>query len=97
MHRALVGATLAAAFVGVTVLAQSTPPAPNAPLTPILGGKKFTVASDDVPAAWGKVNTATVHLLKWKITFTTPAALVGNLYYQVDPGENIYDFTTTKN
>ncbi len=42
MHRALVGATLAAAFVGVTVLAQSTPPAANAPLTPILGGKKFT-------------------------------------------------------
>ena len=43
MHRALVGATLAAAFVGVTVLAQSTPPpSSTAPLTPILGGKKFT-------------------------------------------------------
>ena len=43
MHRALVGATLAAAFVGVTVLAQSTTPAStSAPLTPILGGKKLT-------------------------------------------------------
>ncbi|HEV3140510.1 MAG TPA: hypothetical protein VGY57_08350 [Vicinamibacterales bacterium] len=40
MHRALVGATLAVAFVGVTVLAQ-TPPPSSAPLTPILGGKKF--------------------------------------------------------
>jgi hypothetical protein len=43
MHRALVGATLATAFVGVTVLAQSTPPASSqAPLTPILAGKKIT-------------------------------------------------------
>ena len=44
MYRALFGATLAVAFVGVTVLAQSTTPATStsAPLTPILGGKKFT-------------------------------------------------------
>jgi len=43
MYRALVGATLAAAFVGVTVLAQSTPPpSSSSALTPILGGKKFT-------------------------------------------------------
>lgn len=50
MHRALVAATLAAAFVGVIVLdqpailAQSAPPASSsaAQLTPILGGKKFT-------------------------------------------------------
>jgi hypothetical protein len=43
MFRALVGATLAAAVVGVTVLAQSTTPASSAaPLSPILGGKKFT-------------------------------------------------------
>src|SRR5262245_9305078 len=44
MYRALVGATLAVAVVGVSVLAQSTAPASttSAPLTPILGGKKFT-------------------------------------------------------
>ncbi len=44
MHRALLAATLAAAFVGVTVLAQTAPPASSsqAPLTPILAGKKFT-------------------------------------------------------
>jgi hypothetical protein len=44
MHRALVGATLAATLVGVTVLAQSTPPASSSqePLKPILAGKKFT-------------------------------------------------------
>jgi len=43
MHRALVGATLAAAVVSVTVLAQSNSPASSsAPLTPILSGKKFT-------------------------------------------------------
>jgi len=39
MFRALVGATLAVAVVAVTVIAQT--PA-SAPLTPILGGKKFT-------------------------------------------------------
>jgi hypothetical protein len=61
-----------------------------------LDGKKFTVASDDVPAAWGHVTSATVNLRLWKVTFTAPQSLVGNLYYQVDPGENIYDFTTTK-
>jgi hypothetical protein len=43
MYRALVGATLAAAVVGVSVLAQSNSPAStSAPLTPILSGKKFT-------------------------------------------------------
>jgi hypothetical protein len=61
-----------------------------------LDGKKFTVASDDVPGAWGHVSTSAVSLLKWKVTFTAPQDLVGDLYYQVDPGENIYDFTTTK-
>jgi hypothetical protein len=43
MYRALVGATMAVAVVGVTVLAQSNSPAStSAPLTPILSGKKFT-------------------------------------------------------
>ena len=44
MYRALVGATLAVAVVGVTVLAQSNSPTSttSAPLSPILGGKKFT-------------------------------------------------------
>jgi len=44
MYRALVGATLAAAVVGVTVLAQSNSATSttSAPLSPILGGKKFT-------------------------------------------------------
>ncbi len=44
MHRALVGATLAATLVGVTVLAQSTPPVSTSqePLKPILAGRKFT-------------------------------------------------------
>src|SRR5579862_9665138 len=42
MHRALVGATVVAAFIGVTAFAQSTTPSSTAPLTPILGGKKFT-------------------------------------------------------
>ena len=49
MHRALVGATLAAAFVGVTVLAQSTTPAStSAPLTPILGGAPITSGALDI-------------------------------------------------
>jgi hypothetical protein len=68
----------------------------NGTETCTLKGKSFTVASDDVIPAWGPVKSSTVHLLKWKISFTAPQSLVGGLYYQVDPGENIYDFTTTK-
>jgi hypothetical protein len=61
-----------------------------------LGSKHFTVASDDVPGAWGHVTASTVKLLKWKVSFTAPKDLVGGLYYQVDQGENIYDFTIPK-
>ncbi len=68
----------------------------NGTETCTLNGKSFTVASDDVIPAWGHVASSTVHLLKWKVSFTAPQSLVGGLYYQVDPGENIYDFTTTK-
>lgn len=71
-------------------------PAPNGAESCTLNGNKFTVASDDVPNAWGHVTSSTIKLLKWKVSFTAPTNLVNGLYYQVDPGENIYDFTTPK-
>jgi hypothetical protein len=60
-----------------------------------LHGKTFNVTSANLPEAWSQVKTATVHLKKWNVTLTVPQSLVGNVYYQVDPSENIYDFTTT--
>ena len=82
MHRALVGATLAAAFVSVTVLAQSTPPASSsqAPLTPILGGRKFTppirgdASVDFVSSATHREGSVAVTKFQVKNTSNAPIA-----------------------
>jgi hypothetical protein len=59
-----------------------------------IGGKIFNVVSGDNISAWSRVTSTQVHLRKWGVTLTVPQSLVGKLIYQIDPSENIYDFST---